>query len=203
MDCREIKRLMVPFLESELSERDRLIIEAHLHECVDCQKEKAALEQTWSMLDGFQAPKVSSNFTWNLMERIREQEERRPKFNFAFPEINIRFGYRVLVPAMVSACALIVAYLFVQNNLNQEQQVAEDFSPEQASIAQAKREVPAESEVKVAEVAPAATKEDVKISSVDEEIIRNLDAYKNAELYKNYALVEDLEVVENSNEGTS
>lgn len=216
MNCREIKKLLVPFLESQLPESERVIIEAHLYECEDCQKEKVLLEKTWSMLDGFQAPEVSSNFTWNLMARIHEQEEEKPKFSFVFPEINIQFGFRVLAPVMVSACVLIAVYLFVQNHLNQEQQVAKVVSPEQKTIIQAQKEVPVESEVNAAKVTPVERKEDsriaatqlaenekVKIAAGDEEIIRNLEVYKNIELYQNYALVNDLDVVENLDEGTS
>jgi hypothetical protein len=203
MNCQEIKRLLVPFLQSELSESERLIIEAHLHECPDCQKEKTLLEGSWSMLDSFQAPKVSSNFTWRLMDRIREQEERKPGFGVTFPEINFQFGYRVLVPVAVSVCVLIAVYFSFQKYLNQEPQVAQVVAPEPKTIIEAQKEVPVESAVKVAEVVPTAAKEEVKISASDEEIIRNLDAYKNAEFYKNYAAVEDLDVVENIKEGTS
>jgi hypothetical protein len=203
MNCQEIKRLLISFLQFELSESESLIIEAHLHECPDCQKEKALLERSWSMLDSFQAPKVSSNFTWSLMERIREQEERKPGFTFTFPEINIQFGYRVLVPVAVSACVLIMVYFSFQKYLNHEPQVAQVVAPEPKAIIEAQKEVSVGSTVKVAEVVPVATKEEVKISFADEEIIRNLDAYKNAEFYKNYAAVEDLDVVENIKEGTS
>ena len=61
MNCQEIKKLLLPFLESDLSEKERAIVEAHLHQCAECRKEKELLEQTWFMLDKFQAPQVSHN----------------------------------------------------------------------------------------------------------------------------------------------
>lgn len=201
MNCREIKKLLVPFLELELSESERAIIEAHLHICVNCQKEKVLLEKTWSILDGFKVPAVSSNFTSNLMARIHEQEEVKPKFTFTFPGINIQFGFRVLAPIMVSVCVLVVGYLFVQNHLIQEQQIAKVVLPEQKTIMQTKENVSAEPKVNVAEITPSERKEDMKIAAkiavTDDEIIHNLDVYTNIELYQNYALVNDLDVVEN------
>jgi anti-sigma factor RsiW len=210
MNCQEIKKLLIPFLESELSESDRAIVEAHLQSCVDCQKEKMLLEKTWSMLDGLGSPKVSSDFTMDLMAKIYEQEEEKPKFTFAFPNINIQFGFRELALASVSACVLIAAYLIVQNHLISKQQVAKDTSSEQEYLMQAKKDASIEPIVNVAEVTPIAQKEEVKIASTelvkdkevkiaaaDEEIIRNLDVYENSELYQNYTLLNDLDVVEN------
>jgi anti-sigma factor RsiW len=199
MNCQEIKKLLVPFLESELSESDKLIVEAHLQTCADCQKDKILLEKTWSILDRYAAPKISSNFTANLMSRIHDQGEAKPKF--ALPEINIQFSFRVLVPVMVSACVLIVIYLFVQNQLVSQQQIAKVVLPEQKTITQVQENAPAESKVNVAEVTPSEQKEDIKVAAKvsvpDEEIIRNLDVYTNIELYQNYALVSDLDVVQN------
>jgi hypothetical protein len=155
------------------------------------------LEKTWSMLDGFRAPQVSSNFTSDLMARIPKQVEVKPKLTF--PEINI---LRVLAPVLVSVCAFIVGYLVVQNYMIQNQQIAKVVSPEQKTIMQAKESVSAVSKVNVAEVTPSertteVMKVAVKIVVPDEEIIRHLDVYQNIELYQNYALVKDLDVVEN------
>jgi hypothetical protein len=113
MNCPDVKKLLIPFIESSLSEREMVIVEAHLYSCDDCRKEKELLEKTWSALDGFKAPQVSSNFTWNLMQRIRGQEQTKPRFSFNLPEINIQFGFRVLVPVLVTACVLIAVYSFV------------------------------------------------------------------------------------------
>lgn len=210
MNCRKIKKLLVPFLESELSESSRGMLEAHLHNCDACQKEKMLLEQTWSMLDGFKVPAVRNNFTSNLMAKIHDLEEAGPKFTFVFPEINIQFGFRVLAPAMAAVCVLIVAYFFVQNQLIQEQRIAKVVLPEQKTILQAKKNVSSESRANVAGIISSERKRDLKntttefaknekagITATDEEIIRNLDVYENVELYQNYALLDNFDVVEN------
>lgn len=202
MNCQEIKKLLIPFLDSELSEKERAIINTHLHACKSCQKEKELLERTWSMLDGLRAPKVSSNFTANLMTKIREKEQKRPKFIFVFPDIHLQFALRKLAPVLATICILIVSYLFVQNYLIREQQVAKDFSPEQESIMQAKKDISVESEADVAKVAPIEREEITQLAAIDEEIIRYLDVYENIEFYQNYGLVDDFDIVENLDEGT-
>ena len=215
MNCLDIKNLLIPYLESELPESERAIVEAHLHACADCQKEKVLLEKTWSMLDGFQAPEVGRHFTRDLMARIHQEEEEKPGLPFAFPEINIQFCFRVLAPAMAFACVFIVICLLFQNHPFQEQQIAKEILPEQkedtptAAIQVAK----VEPEPAVVEFAPIQQAEDVKIAATelakdekaktavpDEEIIRDLDVYENVDLYQNYALVNDLDVVENLDE---
>ena len=229
MNCAQIKNLLIPFLQSELSEGDRAVVKTHLQKCDDCRREKVLLEKSWVLMDGFQVPKVSGHFTKNVMAKIHAQEEEKPKFTFAFPEINIQFGFRVLAPAMISVCVLIVVYLLVQNQLAPKQQIAKEILPEQKTMVEVAQVTPAEQientqtavvqvakvgqEPSVAEVVPVEQKEEVTIVTTelakneeaktvvaDEEIIRHLDVYENAELYKNYALVSDLDVVESLDE---
>ncbi|MCG2712544.1 MAG: zf-HC2 domain-containing protein [Candidatus Omnitrophica bacterium] len=210
MNCRHIKKILIPFLESELSQIEMDIIKAHLHKCADCRKEKLLQEQTWSMLDAFEAPRISSNFTADLMAKIHAQKEVKPGLIRVFPAFNLLLRFRMLAPALVSVCILIVVYLFVQNQMFQALQSAKDFSFKEETILQSKKDISIGSQVNVAEVTLIGQEEDIhlaatefvedvraKITAIDEEIIRNLDVYENIELYQNYALFNDLDVVEN------
>jgi|GEM_PF-1882337 hypothetical protein len=209
MKCLEIRQLLIPYLDSELSESERVIVEAHLHACADCQKEKMLLEKTWAALDAFQAPAVSGSFTGNLMAKIHGHEEPALRPAVAKPGMSLRFAFRVLAPALVSVCVVIVVYLFVQNELALKRQPANEATSLQRPGMQAVKETPAiksiyieatlakqEEGIEPAATAPAKV-EKPEISAADMEIIRNLDVYKNMELYQNFELLNDLDVVEN------
>jgi len=190
MNCQDIKRLLIPYLESDLSGSDKAAIEEHLHKCDGCQKEKMLLEKTWSMLDASGTPQVSKNFTENLMAKIHTQKTVKPEFVFAFPQIRIQFGFRTLVPVAASVCVLIAAYIFVQNQLTYKQQSAKGLLPIETAM-QATKESADSTVTKLEE------DERSGITAADEEIIRNLDVYEDIEMYQNYALLNDMDIVEN------
>lgn len=201
MECQEVKKLLVPFLESDLPEADRVIVEAHLRTCVDCQKERMLHEKTWSALNGLKAPQVSQNFTANVLTRILEQNQARSRSTFDLSNTDNKVILGISLMVIVSLCVLGGSYLLIQNRPFQEIQAAKLVMPEQGTNVNARESVPEASSVNVAQVAAMQPKNDmqavVKRPVSDEEIIRNLDAFQNSELYKNLPLLSDLDVVQN------
>ncbi|MDP8212091.1 MAG: zf-HC2 domain-containing protein [Candidatus Zapsychrus exili] len=118
MKCKDVKNLLVSFLESDLSDKDNVLVSAHLDTCQECQKEKEVLKETWLMLDEYEAPKVSSNFTARVMDRIDQQKEKKFKFDFTLPSINFEFPQ--FVPAMATISVFIVVYALVSSNLKND-----------------------------------------------------------------------------------
>ena len=189
MNCRDIRKSLVGFLESELSDGDRIVVEAHLHQCEDCRKEKVLLEDTWAALGGIRAPAVSRDFTENLMGKIHEQEEKKPAWwGIALPEIHIPFGFPRLTPALVSVGLVAAICLSVPYFLPKKTPQAKELSAYKKTEAQAEKVAAVEAVTPVAQ-AP------VPVS--DEEIIRNLDVYGNIDLLKNYTVLNDFDVVQN------
>jgi anti-sigma factor RsiW len=188
MDCRDVRKSLAAFLESDLSDGDRIVVEAHLHHCEDCRREKLLLESAWGALDGFRAPAVGPDFTANLMSKIHEQEAKKPAWwGIALPEIHVPFGFPRLAPALVSVGLAAALCLSAPYFLPKKAPPAEELSVYQ------KAEIPAK-KIAAAEPAPFAAKSPVPVP--DEEIIRNLDAFENIDLLQNYALLKDFDTVQ-------
>jgi len=188
MKCRDIRKLLIAFSESELSDGDREGVAAHLRQCEGCRKEKELLESTWAALDGLRAPAVSRDFTPNLMAKIHEQEKKKTEWVFGFPKIHIPFELPRFAPVMVSICFVIAVCFSVPYFLPKETRPAKDQPVDKTA------EIRTEEKTILGPAVPAASG---KISAADEEIIRNLDVYENMDLLQNYALLSDFDVVQN------
>ncbi|GEM_PF-5927850 len=70
MDCKEIRPLMVPFMEGEFSGAYKEEIARHLEGCVHCQEEMQLISKTWQLLDHYGVPKVREGFTASVMARV-------------------------------------------------------------------------------------------------------------------------------------
>jgi len=110
MDCREIEKLLVRFLEGELSSEDNAKLENHLAACPACRKEKELLPQSWKMLDNYPAPELKPDFTACLMQRIHTEEQMVATVRSGMP----RFVMRTTVPATVML-ALLFTFLWTSN----------------------------------------------------------------------------------------
>ncbi len=206
MRCEGIKKLLIPYLDSEISESQKLIVEAHLNSCEACQKEKELLEASWKLLDTAKAPKVSNNFTRDLMYKIYTQEQKSSVFKWQLPEFN--FSFQSLAPSLATISIVVVIYFAFQTYSVKEVKLATKIVPAQKKNIQVAANIPVEpkvevtQEVKPVEVAQVEKKEEIQVAVLDDEIIRNLEAYKNAELYQNYVVVNDMDATEKMSEGT-
>ena len=188
MNCRDIRKSLIGFLEAELSDGDRIVAEAHLHQCEDCRKEKALLENTWAAVGGVQTPAVSRDFTANLMAKIHEQEEKKPAWwGIALPEIHIPFGFPRLTPVLVSVGLVAAICLSAPYLLPKKPQ------PVKALSTYKRAEIPAKKVATVESVVPVVK---TPATVPDEEIIRNLDVFENIDLLQNYALLKDFDTVQ-------
>jgi len=171
MNCQKIKKLLIPFLDSELPDNLKKAIESHLHQCHACREEKILLEKTWSLLDKVNAPDISPDFSENLMAKIHQQQENQPKFIFTFPKINIPFEFRFLIPAMASFCIIMaLSYLFLQNHSMKSQQMSKDLLLEQYLLLEKQKDSPSDLQMDVAKIIPTQ-QEEVLSSSTEKDFI--------------------------------
>ena len=186
MDCQEIKELLVPYLESDLSANEKAIVEAHLRTCGACQKEKMLLEKSWGLLEGVKVPQVSPDFTDKLMAKIHTQGQERPSVTVQSTAASVKVVFWILGIAIVYVCLLCGVYLYVQNKP----------APEVQTVPVPIKENVSEEVV----VQPVEIKKVIPRSTVnDDEIIRHLDVYENIELYKNFNVLKNYELIENLN----
>jgi len=101
MKCKKIRRKLVAYLDGELNEKQRLLIERHLSECIECRKEINLLSETFYLLKNERHIAPSENFETNLWRIIYSAKKEK-----VTPYFLRRMTYIVL-PAAV-ATALII-----------------------------------------------------------------------------------------------
>jgi len=95
MNCGQVRRLLPPFLDEELSGGMRQKIASHLASCPTCRTEVEALKADMGLLEQVGTPEVSPFLVTRVMAEIRQRENRSPQ------------GFARLVRGL--AAALVVA----------------------------------------------------------------------------------------------
>lgn len=95
MNCGQVKRLLPPFLDEELSGGMRQKTASHLASCPTCRTEVEALKADMGLLEQVGTPDVSPFLVTRVMAEIRQRENPAPQ------------GFARLVRAV--SAALVVA----------------------------------------------------------------------------------------------
>jgi len=104
MNCGQVKRLLPPFLDEELSGRAREHTASHLASCPACRAELEALKADIGLLEQAGAPEVTSFLVTRVMAEIRQRGQASPR----------RFGQLVgtLAAALVVAVSIGAGVFF-------------------------------------------------------------------------------------------
>ena len=168
MDCHKVKKVLVPFLEGELSEKLKVNVQAHLKVCVHCQKERELLSKSWQMLDSYVAPKLKDDFTPSLMRRIHSEQAKIIKVTYRLPQ----FSFQRLAPVLTLMLIMVLTFsLFWKNQIGKE---------------------------KLAKVTPPVSREVITAMADEEiirnlDIYENIEVLENFELSSEFDIVEDWE----------
>ncbi|MBI4722125.1 MAG: zf-HC2 domain-containing protein [Candidatus Stahlbacteria bacterium] len=123
------KRKLSAFLDSEVSEEEKVCITEHLKSCDYCQKELEKLSQILDYLDLIEEMQGSQYFILNLKQRITEKESKR-SIRLPFFEWISRAVIPVGTTALFVVSLLLGSYLGItinQKNALWELQAAQDF----------------------------------------------------------------------------
>lgn len=83
MNCKNVKRNLVSFLEKKLLEEQRVEMEKHLKICPDCSHLLEEFSQLWGALERREKIQPSPYFWTRLKQRIIEYEkERKPAWGW-------------------------------------------------------------------------------------------------------------------------
>ena len=74
MNCGQVKRLLPPFLDEELSGRAREQIASHLASCPTCRVELEALRTDMGLLEQVATPEVSPFLVTRVMAEVRSRK---------------------------------------------------------------------------------------------------------------------------------
>jgi len=106
MNCKNIKKNLVSFLENELPEEQRVEIENHIKTCSHCSHLLEEFSQLWGALEGREKIQPSPHFWTRLKQRIVEYEEgRKPVWGWLEGLIHR------LRPALAVAVVLVCVFL--------------------------------------------------------------------------------------------
>ena len=97
MNCGQVKRLLPPFLDEELSGRARDGVTSHLASCPTCRAELEALKADMGLLEQVDTPEVAPFLVTRVMAEIRQQ--RRP----------VPHGFGRLVASLTAALVVVVS----------------------------------------------------------------------------------------------
>jgi anti-sigma factor RsiW len=74
MNCGQVKRLLPPFLDEELSGRVREQVTSHFASCPTCRTELEALKADMGLLEQVGTPEVTPFLVTRVMAEIRQRE---------------------------------------------------------------------------------------------------------------------------------
>jgi len=123
MNCGQVRRLLPPFLDKELSGRAREQITSHLASCPTCRTELEALKADIGLLEQAVAPEVNPFLVTRVMAEIRQRGRPAPR------------GFARLAGGLAAALAVAVsigAGVFFGSGLAQASTTAAANSTEEA-----------------------------------------------------------------------
>jgi anti-sigma factor RsiW len=118
MNCKEVKKYINLFIDSELDSKTNFEISEHLSSCEDCSKrfvQEERIEKSFvSVLKEEKDPKAKE--TWertisSFGHQVEPRGERRLGFWFYLPERLWRAGKRYVVPATVAILAVVITLI--------------------------------------------------------------------------------------------
>ncbi|UCG50977.1 MAG: zf-HC2 domain-containing protein [Candidatus Latescibacterota bacterium] len=74
MKCRQAKKLIFDFIDGEISDQDRLVLEQHLSECTSCETMASGLSDSLRLLHRIPPVEPDENFNWKLRLRLAKEK---------------------------------------------------------------------------------------------------------------------------------
>lgn len=134
MDCQEIKKLIPVYLDKELEPQESQQVREHLSGCPVCQKELEAFEESWAMLGELDEVRPEPGFVGRFWTRLALEQSWQERISEA-----VRNGLfqKRLVPALATACIVVIVGSFALNNyfrIQNTDQMLSDLSREDLAM---------------------------------------------------------------------
>lgn len=118
MDCKDIKTLIPVYLDNELEPQESQLVRNHLADCPHCQNEFEAYERSWAMLGEIEDIQPEPGFIGRFWTRLSLEQSWHEKLIGAVQENLLK---NQLIPALATACIIVVMGSFALNNYFQTQ----------------------------------------------------------------------------------
>lgn len=172
MICEKMKNQFSEYLDETLSVEQKAAFEQHLSECSNCRKEFDELLDSWEILDEYQVPQISPDFTDAVIQKAEQRQKISEKTKSLFDRFLDTFAIKfAFVPAFASLLIILgIGYYLITGAPTGIVDKPQISNTQKAEIVR---------------------------NVQDEEIIRNLEIYENLDMLENLDLLVDLEAVEN------
>jgi hypothetical protein len=118
MNCKEIKKLLNPYIDKTLDADMSKQIDEHLKSCLYCNKEYQSLKEVIASLNSLSTQPAPADFTQNLMTKIFQEEIQIQTswIDHLKKQISIpRLSFRLAGIAAVAVLIVFFAFTFIFN----------------------------------------------------------------------------------------
>ncbi len=74
MDCKDVKKVLLLFINNELPEDKNIKIKEHVEKCIACGKELKLFGKSWDLLENTDKISPSITFKSKIWQKISEME---------------------------------------------------------------------------------------------------------------------------------
>ncbi|MFP4662630.1 MAG: DUF4349 domain-containing protein [Halanaerobiales bacterium] len=122
MKHEDYKELLPLYIDKGLNDKEKKLLETHLEECEECQKELKEYQQNYDFLSSLEKEKAPSGFSQSIMNKVNREmdgkiinEEKQHDNNdmSLLKRINNYFKKPLKIPAGVVGLAIIVLLIFI------------------------------------------------------------------------------------------
>jgi hypothetical protein len=121
MNCKEVKKLLNPYIDQVLDVESTRQVEEHLKSCPTCQDDYLRLKEMVASLNFLPQVSAPPNLTQNIMAKISQKEIQIQsswidllKRQISFP----RLSFRLVGSAAIAALIVFFAFTFIFNKPN-------------------------------------------------------------------------------------
>ena len=113
MNCSRARQLISPYLDHQLSERERTALQDHLAVCLSCDRERQSIRQVKLLLRGLSGPRLPQDFSRNFSETIALRLS-QPETGTSWQVLTITAARpqrgRRLATALALSCLTVVSF---------------------------------------------------------------------------------------------
>jgi anti-sigma factor RsiW len=112
MRCRKVRSYLSAYCRNELSGRRHRAVAEHLDVCPECRREEAVFREINGYTAALPRHEVSADFNATLLSRIAQERFKKTRARAYLPKRAPVFTRGQLIPAVASACLVLVFALF-------------------------------------------------------------------------------------------
>ncbi|GEM_PF-3082614 len=140
MRCNKAKKLIFEFIDKNLSESNRILLETHLAECPGCERDASSLKRSLSILRGLDPVKPGGDFNWQVRLRLAREKNTAGRKLAAQGSLIKHWNMRFAAGAAAGFAIVLISGYFILNSFpifsgfsKQNRRQAADYSSAPAS----------------------------------------------------------------------